>query len=323
MSLPRQVPEVSSVLVTTANGAETRRWRMVCCALAGLVVVLGLVFVKPLLDMGRYALKSELYSHVPLVPVVALYLIWVRRRGLAGLPTTGRHWAIVPAVVGGLLLAGYAAARLGGVSLARDDYLFLTLGAFVCWLVAGAIGIAGLERVRAVGVPLAFLVFMVPLPVVAVQWIEVFFQHTTAWVTHLFFLVSGTPVLRVGTAFQLPGFALRVSEECSGIRSSLFLFITSLLAGHMFLRTGWKRWVLTLAVIPLGIVRNAFRVFTIAMLCVHVDPAMIDSPLHRRGGPVFFVLSLVPFFLLLLWLRHTERADGRRLRTEDGVRAGS
>jgi len=61
-------------------------------------------------------------------------------------------------------------------------------------------------------------------------------------------------------------------------------------------------------VIPLGIVRNAFRILVIGLLCVHVGPHMIDSLIHRRGGPFFFVLSLVPLFLLLWWLRRRERA---------------
>jgi hypothetical protein len=33
---------------------------------------------------------------------------------------------------------------------------------------------------------------------------------------------------------------------------------------------------------------------------------MINSDLHRHGGPIFFVLSLIPFFLLLLLLRKSE-----------------
>ena len=34
---------------------------------------------------------------------------------------------------------------------------------------------------------------------------------------------------------------------------------------------------------------------------------MIDSPIHHRGGPLFFALSLVPLFLLLWWLRRQEQ----------------
>jgi exosortase/archaeosortase family protein len=75
----------------------------------------------------------------------------------------------------------------------------------------------------------------------------------------------------------------------------------------MFLRSPWRRMALTLFVIPLAIVRNGFRILTIGMLCVHVSPSMIDSPLHHRGGPLFFGLSLIPFFLFLFWLRRGER----------------
>jgi hypothetical protein len=33
---------------------------------------------------------------------------------------------------------------------------------------------------------------------------------------------------------------------------------------------------------------------------------MINSWIHRRGGPLFFLVSLVPLFLLLHYLRRSE-----------------
>jgi exosortase/archaeosortase family protein len=115
------------------------------------------------------------------------------------------------------------------------------------------------------------------------------------------------PFLRQQTSFQLPGMPLEVAPECSGIRSTLVLFITSLLAGHLFLRSPWRRAALVLAVIPLALLRNGFRIFSIGQLCVNLGPHMINSPIHKRGGPLFFLLSLVPFFLMLLWLRKSEQ----------------
>jgi hypothetical protein len=44
----------------------------------------------------------------------------------------------------------------------------------------------------------------------------------------------------------------------------------------------------------------------IGLLCVHVGPQMIDSVIHHRGGPLFFVLSLVPLILFMAWLRRQE-----------------
>ena len=86
----------------------------------------------------------------------------------------------------------------------------------------------------------------------------------------------------------------------------------------MFLRSPWKRAVLTLAVIPLAIIRNGFRILTISWLCVHVGPEMIDSPIHHRGGPIFFILSLIPFFALLFLLRRHGAKTPR-----DAVKLGS
>jgi hypothetical protein len=39
---------------------------------------------------------------------------------------------------------------------------------------------------------------------------------------------------------------------------------------------------------------------------VNVGPQMIHSVIHRRGGPAFFVLSLIPLLLLLWWLHKGE-----------------
>jgi exosortase/archaeosortase family protein len=69
---------------------------------------------------------------------------------------------------------------------------------------------------------------------------------------------------------------------------------------------------LALSVIPLAILRNGFRIFVIGMLCVHVDRGMINSWVHRKGGPLFFALSLLPFFALLLWLRRSEASHAAK-----------
>jgi exosortase C (VPDSG-CTERM-specific) len=165
----------------------------------------------------------------------------------------------------------------------------------------------GRTLLRAITFPLGFLVCMAPLPVAVSDALETFLQHRSAAAAAGFFKLYGTPFFRVETYFQLPGFSLNVAPECSGIHSSLALFITSLLAAWLFLRSPWKRAILCLAVLPLAVLRNGLRVFVIGELCVHVGPEMIDSYIHRHGGPVFFVLSLVPFFLLLLLLLKTER----------------
>ena len=114
------------------------------------------------------------------------------------------------------------------------------------------------------------------------------------------------PVFREGTQFTLPGVSIEVGPMCSGIRSSLVLFITGILAAYLFLRQRWSRLTLAAALIPLGILRNAVRIFTLAQLAVHVNPDILNSNLHHRGGPLFFAVSLAPFFILIWLLRKYE-----------------
>src|SRR5262245_8094252 len=88
------------------------------------------------------------------------------------------------------------------------------------------------------------------------------------------------------------------------------LVASSILAANLFLNKTWRRLALIAIIIPLGILRNGFRIFVIGLLCVHMGPEMIHSLIHRRGGPLFFVVSLVPL-LLVLWLLRKGDQKGR------------
>ena len=156
---------------------------------------------------------------------------------------------------------------------------------------------------RAAAFPLAYLIFMVPMPDAMADALETASKYASAEVANVLFHLSGTPFLRAGLIFQLPNITIEVAQECSGIRSSWVLLMTSILAANLFLKTRWRRFALVAFVIPLAILRNGFRILVIGLLCVNVGPQMIHSLIHRRGGPLFFMLSLIPFFLVLWWLR--------------------
>jgi exosortase len=153
---------------------------------------------------------------------------------------------------------------------------------------------------------------MVPLPDRVVDILETASQAASAEAANWYFSAAGVPHIRDGNVFDLPGISLQVAQECSGIRSSWVLFITGLVAGHLFLHSPWRQAVFALLVIPLGILRNGFRILVIGWLCVEKGPHMIDHWIHRRGGPWFFALSLVPLFMILWCLRRGERSRSSR-----------
>jgi exosortase C (VPDSG-CTERM-specific) len=271
---------------------------------AGFLVLLTLLFLQPLTRLVLYAARNDLYSYIVLVPFITGYLLYLQRGRTSAAYRTSLAGAVT---VGGIGIAALAAGVLWRGSLSVNDGLALAALAFVSFVAAGGFLFLGSIWMASNAFPVAFLIFLGPLPDAAVNWLGKASTLASAEAAALFFSVTGTPMVRHETVFELPGIVLQVAQECSGIRSSLVLFITSLVAAQLFLRTRWRRIVLVAFVIPLGIVRNGFRILTIGLLCVHVGPYMIDSPIHHRGGPLFFALSLVPLFLLLWWLRRQER----------------
>ena len=272
------------------------------------VAVLLLCFVLPLVHLAQFAWGSELYSHILLVPPISAFLVWMQRRSLASDSEPPRQLAAFSMMTGAAVLAGYWLAIGSAVTLAEEDALALTTLSFVLFFAGICCLFLGRETLRVITFPLGFLVFMAPFPTFLRDGIELASQHSSAVAADMMFRLSGMPVFRDGLAFQLPGIPLQVAPECSGIHSSLVLFLTSLLAGHLFLRKPWTRAVLVATVVPLAILRNGFRIFVIGQLCVHIGPQMLYSWIHREGGPVFFALSLVPFFILLVILRRLDQA---------------
>jgi exosortase C (VPDSG-CTERM-specific) len=299
----------------------TLGWKQIT-VLAALTAGLALCFVVPLCDWAGFAMDSEFYSYMPLMPLITGYLIWLRGGGLAAPVRPGWPGAAAAAVAGAVVLTLYfLALRMGWVPV-EQDYLCVMMLALLLLLLAAGFAVLGAATISAIAFPLALLLFMVPYPEPLEKGIESFFQYTSAAMAHGFFSLAGTTCRREDLNLYLPtaaypNFYLVVEPECSGIHSSQVLLITSLLAGNLFLRSPWWRGFLALFIIPLAIVRNGFRIFVVGELCVHYGPQMINAWIHRHGGPVFFALSLVPFFLLLIWLRKTESKKEKSVKTED------
>jgi len=311
MSLPNTESPTAEDVIDQRRAPESINKRFVGWCIY-LVILCG-AFALPLREFATYARHSEVHSYVLLIPFVTAYLIYIRWKQLSRELSSSWGYALLSAAAGtGALLASQHFTELG-----QNDYMTLIAFSFVCFVIAGIFLFLGSKWARSAMFPLFFLAFMIPLPEAAVDFLENASKEASAEVANWLFLISGTPVLRAGAVFQLPGITIEVAKECSGIRSSLVLVITSLLAANMFLHTTWRRALLVCAVIPLGLLRNALRILVISLLCVHIGPQMIHSVIHRRGGPIFFVASLVPLFVVLWWLRRGDVAVQKRRAPEN------
>jgi exosortase C (VPDSG-CTERM-specific) len=269
--------------------------------------ILVLCFSLPLYDLLRFAVSDNLYSYILLIPFISAYLAWLKKSDLSQNFEPARKWAGVFLAAGLVVIGGYWFALYAHARLSAVDYLAWTTLAFLMFFTSGGCLFLGQKNMRVFAFAFGFLFFMIPLPALLRHGIETSLQYGSAAVAECFFVLTNTLYFRYGLYFQLTDITLEVAPECSGIHSSMALLITSVLAGHLFLRGTWKRIALILVVIPLALLRNGFRIFVIGELCVHIGPGMINSPIHHRGGPLFFILSLIPFFLLLIYFRKSEQ----------------
>jgi exosortase len=217
-------------------------------------------FWQPLVSLFSLTQQQEHYSHIVLIPCLSLYIFYLERKAIFA----SREWSPwLGSVVIGLGALGYWRADS---EIFTADHLSITILAWVviCWGVF--VSCFGITLCRKVSFGLLFLLIMVPLPSFLLDAIIGFLQRSSAEATDVLFSVLGVPVFRQGFLFSLSDFTIHIAEECSGIRSALSLFITSLVAGHFFLRSLWGKMGLVAIVIPLAIIKNAFRIVGLSLL---------------------------------------------------------
>jgi len=248
--------------------------------------------------------KSELYSHVILIPLISGYFFYVRRKSLFLEVSTSILPGTAIAVFGSIL---YAIGLSQGMELNQNDWLSIMIFSAVTLWIGGVILFYGIQTFRVAAFPLLFLFFLTPIPSALIENLILLLQIGSTEATHLFFKLTGVPVLREGFTFHLTGLSIEVAKQCSGIRSSIALVITSIIAGQLFLQTGWKRLILVLSIFPITLFKNGLRIVTLTLLGTYVDERILGSQLHKSGGIPFFVVALALLAPVLWFLRKSEK----------------
>jgi exosortase len=264
---------------------------------------IGLFNLDALRELFALSRADETASHLPLVPLVSMALAYPCRRSIVAAARVS--WSLgLPVILGGmaLLFAGGLASPSG----VRGDSLTATIAALVLMWAGGFLLIYGPQALRSARFPLLFLAFMIPIPASLLGGALFVLKTGSTEVVDGLFALTGTPYLREGFIFSLPRVSIEVADECSGIRSSIALLITSVLAGHAFLERPWTRALLVLAVVPLAILKNGIRIATLSLLATNVDPAYLVGQLHNDGGVLFFLLALAALVPVLTLLRRSE-----------------
>jgi len=300
-------------LRTAAALSRQSKW------LAGYLVVCVVLYWKPLWQLLQVSLSHDTYSHILLVPFITVALVLMRPQRLSALAKGSAALAaalILAAVLLAFLGWKYEPQLLPGVPLA------LAILSLVLLVWAGVLLVYGTHVLRSLLFPLLFLLLAVPAPQFVIDRLILWLQIGSADVTYLLFRVTGTPVLRQGFVFSVPIFTIEIATECSGIRSAVALMITCLLAGYLFLRSGWARIALLAAAVPVLVIKNGVRIVTLTLLSIYVDPGFLTGNLHREGGFLFFLIGLLILWPVLWWLQCIEAKLRNRSDTPQGNAGG-
>jgi exosortase len=152
---------------------------------------------------------------------------------------------------------------------------------------------------------------MVPLPQFVLNPLVSLLQQGSAASAHMFFGAAGIPVEQRGTLVHIPGLTLEVAPECSSIRSSMMLLVTSMVCAQLLLHSFWRKAVVFAVAIPLCVLKNGLRIFALGVLATKVDPGFLTGRFHRHGGIIFLLIALLVIFLLLWILRRGENQQPR------------
>ncbi len=266
-------------------------------AVAALVV---LVYHQTLLTLWRTWNTNPNYSHGLLIPPVVAFLLWRERRRFIEARGRGSAFGLV---LVGLALVGHVVSIRAGVFMTQGYSLVLLLFGLSLFLSGG-------RATRTVWFPLAYLVFMLPMPPYMMNVIAFRLKIFAARAGSGIAIRLGIPLVRSGMTIHIPAGSLRIADPCSGLRSLIALVALGALFAFLTRGKVWKRLVLFASAVPLAVLANVIR---ISVLCVVANIWGIDAALgffHDFSGLLLFMIAFVGLVAVRKLLRcESEREE--------------
>jgi exosortase A len=275
----------------TVRPQSTRRGALLLVVLALLApFALYLATARSIVDIWN---SSDTFAHGYVILPISLWLVWRRRDNFKTFPPTP-YW---PAL---LLLAGagaaWLAAQLGQVQVVQQY-------AFVAMLPIMALALFGRRLAGSLAFPLMFVLFAVPFGEIFVAPLIEFTADCTVWLVQL----TGIPVLRSGTRFELPTGSWSVVEACSGVRYLISSVTLGCLYAYLTYRSTARRLMFAALSVVVPVIANGLRAYMIVMIGHTSGMKLATGVDHIIYGWLFFGLVMfVMFWIGSYWREDTE-----------------
>lgn len=240
-------------------------------------------------DLAHGLWDTEEYAHGPIVLIVTLYLIWMKRKELGEQvqPSPLLGWSLL---VFGLLV--YSVGR-------SQDILLLEVGSQIPVMLGVLLITLGAHAARALWFPLFFLLFMVPLPGFIIDAVTNPLKNQISVLTEHILYAFDYPIARSGVVLSVGPYQLLVADACSGLHSMFSLSAMGLLYLYLMQHTSPLRNVLLIAaILPIAFVANVVRVIVLVLITYHMGDEAGQGFLHGTAGIMLFIVGLLFLFLL-------------------------
>jgi len=262
------------------------------CAIAAVAAMLLLSFHAALGWLWQTWVERPEYSHGPILPLIALFLIWQRHDWLERQEFTGSSWSVAAILIATGL---YALGVLGAVYTLQQYALVVAVAALT-------LALTGTHVTQGLTVPLLLLVLMVPPPSFILNNLSAQLQLLSSALGVALIRAVGISVFLEGNVIDLGGYRLQVVEACDGMRYLFPLMTIGLLIAYFYKGAMWKRVLVFLASVPITVLMNSLRVGTIGVMVERWGPGMADGFLHEFQGWMVFMLSAGLLVLLAVGL---------------------
>ena len=277
-------------------------------AFAGMICASVLFCWQSIVLFSRAAWRDDQSSYLLLILPVSVLLFFFEHK--QDMPLRSAWRSGVALLLCAIAIGSRVTVHSSGSGVSNQSMTMLALITF--WIGAFLLCF-GAEAFKALHFPLLLLYLMVPLPPAALEKVVYFLQSGSTTVAYSLFRLFGVPARQSGFVLFLPGISIEIAEQCSGIRSSMALLVTSLALSRLYLNSGWSYGLVALSVFPLAIFKNGLRVFVLSSLAIYLDPSWMEGSLHRSGGVLFFALALAVVVALIAWLRRIEGSPRKSL----------
>ena len=271
-------------------------------------VLIMAAFNDAVIRLVRIWETQEEYSFGYIIPFISLFLIWQKTDELRRLQFDG-SWAGA-----GLVIASLALLAIGELS---------TLGmvsqyALLIAIVGVVLSYTGRRAFRAIALPLAVLVFMLPLPNYLLREISQILQLVSSQLGVLVIRLFDISVYLEGNVIDLGAMKLQVVEACSGLRYLFPLMTLGFIAAYFYQEKLWKRALVFLSTIPVTVLMNSFRIGLIGVTVEYWGKTMAEGFLHDFEGWVIF-MACTAVIVGEMWLLSRWTTPRRQLREVFGL----